>query len=877
MKVFDIDFRKGTLKDSVAGINGVTTGVVPISRREKGLAAIFPGNNENFISYGINSVFSFPNNIMSIECCVKLKRGVVYGKIFGTINLATLENGFDLVNIDSTFNQIWFGITGGNDLNHAGYPIIYDRWIHIIGTCDAITNKIYVNGIKGTDALISPTYDGTQTREFTICGDLVDNRSTKAEVAWCRLYNHILTEAERAKAYSDFLNSYPMLPEKYPQQALINKPMDLSREKDSRLTQLVLGTWVVDAGSPTINGDIITFNSALDGVRIAKINDPNKKYRIRCRISNYVGGVGGGSGLTMIYNGATSFNTAYANGVYDYILINANPFNAYMYSLAGTTGTVEVISVQEVTGLVAAYNMIPSGSTFVDISGNGNNGTIPAGVMSTKEGIKTNGKTFTAPNSTIGVSTFLWRGIIHSNNPVQQLVGRGTGDWYFSTAANNAISFRLETAGGIRYATSITNAFAVNIPITIIGTYDGVNITLYINGVQSGTPIAQTGAILDTGDLRFGGYSDTVSLANCTHIFYKEYNHVLSLQEIKDYHNSFVKPYLLEDFSSEGADEIAKVPTGWIKQSGSFCVKEFQMSITELNDISSLSVARGTSILNTDGSYTYIVTNKIIDVQGYYKNCYVADKKYRFSFFAKSTTIAQFFYWGITSQSNVIPVNNPSLTTEYQYYEFLVQASDATMYFGYLDADVGQTFTWKNFKIQEVTGLDTIKSGTKYLECLSGGQISIPSIQTNGEWRFDYYKETAGLRFDFVLCANKPDPSLVTYIDHYYWFSNVSNEGLDILRNSDNLTLTAANYTQIKTWYSIKVTRSKSGEFTLFIKGGSFVPTVGYDGWTLVSTVGGSGTNPVIDTMYNISKYISLFMNTGDRITNIKLTDGIKQ
>ena len=55
---------------------------------------------------------------------------------------------------------------------------------------------------------------------------------------------------------------------------------------------------------------------------------------------------------------------------------------------------------------------------------------------------------------------------------------------------------------------------------------------------------------------------------------FRIYNRALTEQEVKDYHNQFVTPSLQEDFSSEGADEIAKVPTGWVKQSGSFKVGE---------------------------------------------------------------------------------------------------------------------------------------------------------------------------------------------------------------------------------------------------------------------------------------------------------------
>lgn len=60
--------------------------------------------------------------------------------------------------------------------------------------------------------------------------------------------------------------------------------------------------------------------------------------------------------------------------------------------------------------------------------------------------------------------------------------------------------------------------------------------------------------------------------------------------------------------------------------------------------------------------------------------------------------------------------------------------------------------------------------------------------------------------------------------------------------------------------------------FAVFIKGGSFG-----DDWTLVSTAGGSGTNPVTDSTYTTSEYFVLDLDAGDRIANIKIKSGVEQ
>ena len=64
-----------------------------------------------------------------------------------------------------------------------------------------------------------------------------------------------------------------------------------------------------------------------------------------------------------------------------------------------------------------------------------------------------------------------------------------------------------------------------------------------------------------------------------------------------------------------------------------------------------------------------------------------------------------------------------------------------------------------------------------------------------------------------------------------------------------------------------------AGVFTVFVKGGLFTQTEGYNGWTLVTPV--VGTNPITDTTYTSSNYLVLDLDARDRITDIKIYDGI--
>jgi len=78
--------------------------------------------------------------------------------------------------------------------------------------------------------------------------------------------------------------------------------------------------------------------------------------------------------------------------------------------------------------------------------------------------------------------------------------------------------------------------------------------------------------------------------------------------------------------------------------------------------------------------------------------------------------------------------------------------------------------------------------------------------------------------------------------------------------NSDKFA-TATSYIVVNIWYRIKVIRTLSGEFAVYIKGGSFG-----NEYILVSTAGGSGTNPVTDNTYTLTNYLLIDNDVGDLI-----------
>lgn len=179
------------------------------------------------------------------------------------------------------------------------------------------------------------------------------------------------------------------------------------------------------------------------------------------------------------------------------------------------------------------------------------------------------------------------------------------------------------------------------------------------------------------------------------------------------------------------------------------------------------------------------------------------------------------------------------------------------------------------FVIKELSADDAVlkhlTTGTKYLECTSAGKIAIPSKQAYGTWEFDLFCDVASYSvISFVSNSNN-----ISYntSEAYYQFIIGPTADIGIRKaNTAFLMLTELNYISLKTWHRVKIIRENNGRFTIYIKGGSFGNT-----WTLVSTTGGSGTNPVTDNTYTTSNYFVAVLNPGDKIANIKFYDGVRQ
>jgi hypothetical protein len=194
-----------------------------------------------------------------------------------------------------------------------------------------------------------------------------------------------------------------------------------------------------------------------------------------------------------------------------------------------------------------------SGTLWNDLSGNGNNGTL------------INGPTFDTGNGGSivfdGVNDYIDCGNTSTLNAIGGTTSITVSGWVFYTAyggggqpysvitvkgnpwtwllenPSNIFRFRI-TAGGSDVNVADTSTHLLNTWYNVVGTYDGSNMRIYINGVLKNTR-AQTGTLgINSMTAKIGTFQGTNYNLNgrISNIFI--YNQTLTAQEIQQNYNA---------------------------------------------------------------------------------------------------------------------------------------------------------------------------------------------------------------------------------------------------------------------------------------------------------------------------------------------------
>jgi chitodextrinase len=217
--------------------------------------------------------------------------------------------------------------------------------------------------------------------------------------------------------------------------------------------------------------------------------------------------------------------------------------NLSSYSSVATASTT---SANIPAGLVAAYGFEEgTGSSVVDASGNGNNGTIAGAVWSTA-GRFGNALSFNGTNAVITVKDSASLDLTAGVTMEAWVNPTALGGWrslLCKPLGTSGLCYVLQGSSSSGSVPSLglsvspanllgTNALPLNIWSHLAATYDGVTMRLYVNGTQVATKV-QSGAIATSADpLTIGGDSSGEDFAGLVDEV-RVYNRALIAAEIQ--------------------------------------------------------------------------------------------------------------------------------------------------------------------------------------------------------------------------------------------------------------------------------------------------------------------------------------------------------
>lgn len=176
---------------------------------------------------------------------------------------------------------------------------------------------------------------------------------------------------------------------------------------------------------------------------------------------------------------------------------------------------------------------------------------------------------------------------------------------------------------------------------------------------------------------------------------------------------------------------------------------------------------------------------------------------------------------------------------------------------GYIGQWRVMTGTWKCSETSD---------GKRWLECVTAGCVVMPQPDAFGSAQFIIQKVDATGTSVVEFEASQP-AAFSTAGQNGYLMLFTAAGLLEIAKYTNgalvsDIVWTVAGYAALSTTYQFLINRRPSdGRFTWYIKGGA------YTNWTLVSVVGGGGTNPSAgDATYTTSAWFSLNLRDGDKL-----------
>jgi hypothetical protein len=192
-----------------------------------------------------------------------------------------------------------------------------------------------------------------------------------------------------------------------------------------------------------------------------------------------------------------------------------------------------------------------TGTSWFDLSGNSNNGTLTNGPTfsganqgtfvfdGTDDNVQLGNASAFLPTSAITINCWAKTRVVQVYKKIFVTVTVGTQSItgiYFSLGPGPYIYLGIITNNGTQYVGTYTDP-STSAFSNFCGTYDGANIRLYLNGTLLATQ-AQTGTIINTGIGRISGYDNGAEIWDGNISTFSIYNRALSTSEILQNYNA---------------------------------------------------------------------------------------------------------------------------------------------------------------------------------------------------------------------------------------------------------------------------------------------------------------------------------------------------
>jgi hypothetical protein len=205
-KIFDIDFRRGSLLDSTNGYEATITNTLEFIQHDKGdciqaVDSTAELEYAGFTGFGDDGDFS-------VSIALNIPLSTAYSGIFGLTEGVT-EHGVRAYTNGPGSRVVSMRIGDGTNLESNNFTYVPNLWFLITITKD--NNNIYWyqdNELVATDPHILVNFNISDSLKI-----LDSNFSPAAEpnckILWVKFWDHMLTEKERSKLYQEFLRATP--------------------------------------------------------------------------------------------------------------------------------------------------------------------------------------------------------------------------------------------------------------------------------------------------------------------------------------------------------------------------------------------------------------------------------------------------------------------------------------------------------------------------------------------------------------------------------------------------------------------------------------------------------------------------------------------